>query len=107
MQAEYKFPQMLHLQDKWFISSYESKTFPWRYIIASVMKVFSDILPGEVPRRELYKVLYSTRWAAGQSILFIQLKQFKSLPFVTISAAVGEGQPKSRLPFVGNRSAQS
>lgn len=35
-------------------------------------------------------------WAEIQCIFFSQLKHFQSLPFVTISAAVGEGDPKSR-----------
>ena len=43
--------------------------------------------------------LYFTSWAAIQWIFFSQLKQFKSLPFVTISAVVGEGYAKSFLPF--------
>lgn len=48
--------------------------------------------------RSLRTALYFTSWAQIQCIFFSQLKHFKTLPFVTISAVVGEGQPKSFIP---------
>lgn len=49
--------------------------------------------------------LLLTSWAALQCIFFSQLKQFQSPPFVTISAALGEADPKSFPPHFVERIA--